>query len=494
MHAYCCIFFSLCVEDHHDASLPDVFFHWSDCWSISESDKRARDVPTDPYFVPGDLVSFSVHKQQQQQNGKESSYKTHARYHAKQVRLYKATSMMPTHKRLGQTRGVSSNAAPAAAAAAPAVVAAIHSTIPRDKLSALTGQRMCGVVSRLPEADLGYMMMYHTSNCVVSFTGSQAREAAVGASSLETGEVLEFTLDCANDKQIVAQDLRRVPTVAFETFRQNQMRQQQIEALSNQLEALTREIASLYIDGSCLVASEAVEFHSLGHGGSGMSRNLYDIADKQLNAFVNGKGGTLLFGVQEDDGRVVGLELDATTRDLIRQEISALMRSCTPQIDERTYTLRFVPVVSLYKSSWNVELDTQTHETLGSTMAKQHCSPDEMTHLMLQAEVGDRVAELRPRRFVIAISITAGPTSVPYTKTKRRQVWVRSLAGSMEMSVEEVRDRYRQQVVSLCVFFFICIGHHLCLCLRVCYVTGYLAHGSLPYTSVWCTQSDCAAE
>jgi len=56
--------------------------------------------------------------------------------------------------------------------------------------------------------------------------------------------------------------------------------------------------------------------------------------------------------------------------------------------------------------------------------------------------VGDRVED--SLRFVVAVLVEAGPESVAWTRTRSRKIWVRSLADTSEMTMEQGVERERR--------------------------------------------------
>ncbi|MFQ5640214.1 MAG: RNA-binding domain-containing protein [bacterium] len=79
----------------------------------------------------------------------------------------------------------------------------------------------------------------------------------------------------------------------------------------------------------------------------------YYIAE-YLNAFLNTNGGTILFGI-ENNGRVLGIQLDRDQRDALRREISKVVNKFQPSVEPELYKIEFVPIENK-DSSWVVEI------------------------------------------------------------------------------------------------------------------------------------------
>jgi len=65
--------------------------------------------------------------------------------------------------------------------------------------------------------------------------------------------------------------------------------------------------------------------------------------EKYVNAFLNTRGGVILFGI-DDDGVVQGITLDRTSRDQLRTEISRLIQKFQPSVEPDLYQIKFIPV------------------------------------------------------------------------------------------------------------------------------------------------------
>jgi hypothetical protein len=347
--------------------------------------------------------------------------------------------------------------------------------IPCESLDKLIGQRLRGSITVLSSKSEssgkgrsvphGFVNLHHVGNQNVLFLISQFRELAGHppnadvhaaalriAHGLSIGDVLEFTLTSDVVLGLSAEDIRLVATIPYEQVlherRQLVAQEQAQEPMPPQLTSFASSLEPLYVLGTRLsrIENKTWEFKSLTRSLSdrGRSVNMFELADKYLNGFVNSSGGVLLFGV-EDDGEVQGLPLNAKQRDNICTHVSSLLQSCEPAVDPRHYAIRFIPVYRLYKSSWAAQVgdDPDGSYSLGLMQAQRHQNdpPSAMCSLMCHPEAGDRVEDTL--RFVVAMLIQASPEHVVWTRTKQRKIWVRSLAVTAEMTMEQGVERDR---------------------------------------------------
>lgn len=73
-------------------------------------------------------------------------------------------------------------------------------------------------------------------------------------------------------------------------------------------------------------------------------RTIADTAEDHVVAFLNGKGGRILWGIRDKDRCVNGVSLDSHARDRIRKEIASRLLHIQPALDPTQYRLDFHPV------------------------------------------------------------------------------------------------------------------------------------------------------
>jgi hypothetical protein len=73
--------------------------------------------------------------------------------------------------------------------------------------------------------------------------------------------------------------------------------------------------------------------------------NILTYCEKYICAFLNMSGGSIYFGTQED-GQIIGIQLNRTTRNEIRTAIHALTHRFYPSVSSENYTIEFVPVTA----------------------------------------------------------------------------------------------------------------------------------------------------
>lgn len=60
---------------------------------------------------------------------------------------------------------------------------------------------------------------------------------------------------------------------------------------------------------------------------------IVNAADEYAVAFLNSKGGRVLWGIRDDDGKIVGVRLRQQERDRLRRDVTSKLNSIQPQID-----------------------------------------------------------------------------------------------------------------------------------------------------------------
>ena len=63
-----------------------------------------------------------------------------------------------------------------------------------------------------------------------------------------------------------------------------------------------------------------------------------------LNAFLNGDGGSIWFGI-EDDSTIKGLFYTTRERDELRQCVDVICNTYVPQVDNQLCSIQFIPVL-----------------------------------------------------------------------------------------------------------------------------------------------------
>jgi hypothetical protein len=84
------------------------------------------------------------------------------------------------------------------------------------------------------------------------------------------------------------------------------------------------------------------EFKEVASGNP--AKTIIDTVEDYIVAFLNGKGGRILWGIRDKDRSVVGVSLDYKARDEIRKGIAAKVHVIQPAIDPSRYTLEFYTV------------------------------------------------------------------------------------------------------------------------------------------------------
>ena len=86
------------------------------------------------------------------------------------------------------------------------------------------------------------------------------------------------------------------------------------------------------------------EFKGLRHvPPSDVIRAICDWTREYANAFLNGEGGTLYFGI-EDDGVVTGVGLGRKERDDVQRRLGQIIKEFYPAVDPSLWRLEFAPI------------------------------------------------------------------------------------------------------------------------------------------------------
>ncbi|KAJ4455189.1 putative eIF-2-alpha kinase GCN2 [Paratrimastix pyriformis] len=127
-----------------------------------------------------------------------------------------------------------------------------------------------------------------------------------------------------------------------------------------------------------------------------LSEMVVHLASEYMNAFLNTRGGTIYFGV-EDNGIIKGIRVDRKMRDTLRLGIDSAVNLYRPQVDPSLYTVTFVPVV------------------------------------------GGPFEDLA----VLQISVQKGRSPVYFTKPDRFSAYLRRDGGNIRMSPEVIEQRIK---------------------------------------------------
>lgn len=80
--------------------------------------------------------------------------------------------------------------------------------------------------------------------------------------------------------------------------------------------------------------------------GKGPVDAIKNAADEYAVAFLNSEGGQIFWGIRDADAVVVGVQLTARERDLLRREVTSKLGTIQPQIDPTQFRLILHPVSS----------------------------------------------------------------------------------------------------------------------------------------------------
>ena len=437
----------------------------------------AQRASQEPYLTEGDLVSFRLVQREQ------------GKWNAQEVRVIEYSRTMPPHKRKTQEQVTTGAIAPGAGGggagggaaaggyhrnAASAVSSGIPPEIPFADLSTLVGTRLQGmVISLSPSAGqlpYGHLALHHLSTRKIIFLASEFRElkahaagmssaqkdaaAANRISTLIVGDVLEFTLAADPVLKYTAHDISVTPTLTYAQEVVSARSQREIasrkEAPRKQMRELLDSLPPLLIRGGEMTEDESrmLEFKSLTRSANvhNASRNLLALAEKYMNSFLNSAGGVLMFGI-EDDGTIVGLTFNKKDRDAMRTSIDALMAASTPPVDPQLYSIRFLPVRRLYKSSWASVGD----EWLLGIQSAGH-TPAALSRMMVSPDADDRVEHVLDL-CVVAIAVCQGEAHVPFYTTSGRGIegkecYVRQEGSSIKMTPAMIAERTKSRVVA----------------------------------------------
>ena len=81
---------------------------------------------------------------------------------------------------------------------------------------------------------------------------------------------------------------------------------------------------------------------------------IHKYASKYINAFLNGEGGTIYLGI-ENNGKVTGIPLTREQRDDIQKRISQNVGLSYPPVEPKLVSINFMPI--------HIKDENQKHKT-----------------------------------------------------------------------------------------------------------------------------------
>lgn len=103
--------------------------------------------------------------------------------------------------------------------------------------------------------------------------------------------------------------------------------------------------AQTYRLGDVLAVDETRVLELKEIAGGNPVRTIADTAPRYTVAFLNTDGGRILWGVQDEARRIVGVRLNASQRDELSQLLSRRMGQIQPAVDPTLVRLSFLPVI-----------------------------------------------------------------------------------------------------------------------------------------------------